>query len=104
MMSRVFDKPIEIQVLDEELETWVTKYNIHAYINKARANNEYLGAGAIQSKRALTFEIRYFKALEDIALNTQYYRILFDNIPYNIEDYDDYLLHHKTVKLLGVSY
>ncbi len=103
-MSRVFDKPIEIQVIDEELETWVTKYNIHAYINKAQSNNEYLNAGAIQSKRALTFEIRYFKALEDIALNTQYYRILFDNIPYNIEDYDDYLLQHKSVKLLGVSY
>ena len=103
-MSRVFDKPIEIQVIDEELETWVTKFKTHAYINKARANSEYVNAGAIQSKRALTFEIRYFKALEDIALNTQYYRILFDNISYNIEDYDDYLLTHKTVKLLGVSY
>lgn len=101
---RIFDKPIEIQTLDEESETWVTKYTTHSYINKAKPNSEYLNAGAIQSKRALTFEIRYFKALEDIAINTQHYRILFDNIPYNIEDYDDYLLQHKTVKLLGVSY
>jgi SPP1 family predicted phage head-tail adaptor len=103
-MSRVFDKPVEIQTIDEMSETWTTKYNLHAYINKAKPNSEYLNAGAIQSKRALTFEIRYFKDLEDIALNTQSYRILFDDIPYNIEDYDDYLLQHKTVKLLGVSY
>lgn len=103
-MSRVFDKPIEIQVIDEELETWVTKYTTHAYINKAQSNSEYLNAGAIQSKRALMFEIRYFKALEAIAINTQNYRILFDNIPFNIKDYDDYLLQHKTVKMLGVSY
>ena len=101
---RVFDKPIEIQVIDEESETWVTKYTTHAYINKAKPNSEYLNAGAIQSKRTLMFEIRYFKALEDIAINTQSYRILFDNIPYNIEDYDDYMLQHKTVKMLGVSY
>lgn len=103
-MSRVFDKPIEIQTIDEITETWITKYKTHAYINKAKPNSEYLNAGAIQSKRALTFEIRYFKALEDIALYTQSYRVLFDGTPYNIEDYDDYMLEHKTVKMLGVSY
>lgn len=103
-MSRVFDKPIEIQTIDEITETWITKYKPHASINKAKANSEYLNAGAIQSKRALTFEIRYFKALEDIALNTQSYRVLFEGNPYNIEDYDDYMLEHKTIKLLGVSY
>jgi SPP1 family predicted phage head-tail adaptor len=103
-MPKVFDKPIEIQVIDEMSETWVTKYNTHANINKAKPTNEYLNAGAIQSQRALTFEVRYFKALEDIALNTQCYRILFNGISYNIEDYDDYMLTHKTIKLLGVSY
>lgn len=103
-MSKPFDKPIEIQSIDEASETWVTIYKLHARINKAKANSEYLNAGAIQSKRALTFEVRYLKALEDIALNTQCYRILFDTIPYNIEDYDDYMLEHKTIKMLGVSY
>jgi head-tail adaptor len=103
-MSKVFDKPIEIQVIDEASETWTTEYKLHARINKAKANNEYLNGGAIQSKRALTFEVRYFKALEDIALNTQSYRILFEGITYNIEDYDDYMLEHNTIKMLGVSY
>lgn len=103
-MSRVFDKPIEIQTISEETEVWTTEYNLHARINKTKSNSEYLKAGATQSKRALTFEIRYFKALEDIALNTQCYRILFDGVPYDIEDYDDFMLTHKTVKLLGVSY
>ena len=103
-MSRVFDKPIEIQTIDEASESWTTIYKLHASINKAKPNSEYLNAGATQSKRALTFEIRYFKALEDIALNTQCYRVLFDGTPYNIEDYDDYMLGHKTIKMLGVSY
>jgi SPP1 family predicted phage head-tail adaptor len=103
-MTKVFDKVIEIQTIDEMSETWTTKYNLHAYINKAKANNEYLNAGAIQSQRALTFEVRYFKALEDIANNTQCYRILFNDITYNIEDYDDYMLTHKSIKMLGVSY
>lgn len=103
-MTKVFDKCIEIQVVDEESETWVTKYYLHANINKSKPNNEYLNGGGVQAKRTLTFEVRYFKDLEDIAENIQLYRIVFNKTPYNIEDYDDFKLTHKTVKLLGVSY
>lgn len=103
-MSKVFDKPIEIQTQDELTELWTTKFKVHASINKAKSNSEYLKAGAIQCKVARIFEVRYFKDLEDIAFNNQKYRILFQGVPYDIEDYDDYMLEHKTIKLLGVSY
>lgn len=103
-MSKVYDRPITIQKIDEISEDWVDVFNLHAFVNKAKSDNEYLNAGAIQSKASLTFEVRYFSGLKDIFLDTQSYRIMFENVPYNIVDYDDFMLKHKTVKLLGVSY
>ena len=103
-MSKLFDRPIIIQKLVESTEDWEDVYKVHARINKTSNDNEYLKAGAIQSKKNLTFEVRYFKDLEAINLNTQSYRILYQGVPYNIEDYDDFMLKHKTVKLIGVSY
>ena len=70
-MSRVYDRPIIIQKIDEITEQWADCFTVHARINKAKNNNEYLNAGAVQAKRTLTFEVRYFSELEDISLNTQ---------------------------------
>lgn len=103
-MARVYDRPIIIQRINDVTEIWEDLYTIHATINKASGDNEYLNAGAVQGKRSLTFEVRYFTALEDISLNLQSYRILYQNTPYDIKDYDDYMLRHKSVRLLGVSY
>lgn len=103
-MSRVYDRPITIQKIDKVTEDWSDVYEVHASINKTKADHEYLNSGAIQAKKSLTFEVRYFAALEDISLNLQSYRVIYQGIPYDLEDYDDYKLQHKTVKLLGVSY
>lgn len=105
-MSKPYDRPIVIQKLDEATEDWIDVFDepIHASINKAKTDNEYLDAGGVRGKRFLTFEVRYFKELEDISYNTQLYRIVYQGIPFDIQDYDDYMLTHKTVKLLGVSY
>ena len=103
-MSRVYDRPITIQKIDEKTEKWSNIYKVHARINKAKSDSEYLRAGAIRAKKCLTFEVRYFAKLEDISLNLQSYRIVYQGVTYDIEDYDDYMLNHKTVKLLGVSY
>lgn len=103
-MAKLFDRPITIQKINEATEDWEDVFKVHASINKAKSDNEFLSAGAIQGKRSLTFEIRYFAALEEISLNLQCYRILYRDVPYDLKDYDDFMLHHKTVKLLGVSY
>ena len=105
-MSKLFDRPIMIQKINEVTEEWedVFEKPIHASINKAKSDSEYLGGGAVQGKRSLIFEMRYFKDLEDISFNLQYYRIVYHGVPYDIKDYDDFMLKHKTVKLLGVSY
>ena len=103
-MSKAYDRAIVIQKINEVTEKWEDLYNVHARINKAKSDNEYLNAGAIQGKRNLTFEVRYFAKLEDISFNLQSYRITYQGVPYNITDYDDFMLQHKTVKILGVSY
>lgn len=105
-MSKVFDKAITIQKIDEATEEWIDVFEkpIHACINKTKTDNEYQEGGTTQGKRNLTFEVRYFKELEDISFNTQSYRIVYKGIPFNIIDYDDYMEQHKNVKLLGVSY
>ena len=103
-MTRPFDKPIIIQKIDEITEKWTDVFKLHAKINKAKTDNEYLSAGATHGKKTLVFEVRYFKDLEDISFNLSMYRIVFGGIPYDICDYDDFQLRHKTVKLLGVSY
>lgn len=101
---RTIDRPVTIQRINEVTEAWEDLYKIHASINKTRKDNEYLSAGAIQGKKTLTFEVRYFADLEDISYNLQSYRIMYQGIPFNIMDYDDFMLKHKTVKILGVSY
>ena len=102
-MAKTYNRPISIQRINETTELWEDVYNLHAYVNKASDDNEYLNAGAIQSKRKLVFEIRYFADLEAISFNTQLYRVVFGGVAYNVTSYDDYLLQHKTVKLLGES-
>lgn len=103
-MNKLFDRPISIQRINESTEAWEDVFKVHARINKARSDNEYLSAGAIQAKKSLIFEVRYFADIEDISLNLQSYRIVYLGVPYNIEDYDDFMLTHKTVKLSAVSY
>lgn len=103
-MGKVYDRPISIQRINEDEKTWDDVFKVHARINKSKADNEYLSSGAIQGKKNLVFEMRYFKALEDIALNIQSYRIVYQGVPYDIKDFDDYMLQHKTVKISGVSY
>ena len=103
-MSRVYDRPIAIQKINETTEQWEDVFQVHASINKAKSDNEYLNGGAIQGKRNLVFEMRYFTDIEDISFNIQSYRVVYQGVPYDITDYDDFMMQHKTVKLMGVSY
>lgn len=103
-MSKAIDKPILLQRINETTKQWSDVRTIHARINKAKADNEYLHGGAVRSKRSLIFEVRYYAELELIANHTQRFRILYNGIPYNIVDYDDYQERHLTVRLLGESY
>lgn len=101
-MARTYTKPIQILKADSE-EKFQKLFSLHAHINKPRADDEYLKAGAIQNKRYLRFEVRYFDGLKAVISSQQEYRILYDGVEYDITSVDDYKLQHRTVALLGES-
>ena len=94
-------KPIIIQKLNEA-ETWVTVGKVHASVNKA-SGNAYLGSGSEQSSSGKTFTFRYAPIFSLIQFDKQSYRIIYEGVIYTIEDYDDYLEKHISIRLLGVS-
>jgi SPP1 family predicted phage head-tail adaptor len=96
--------PLTIQRMDPDTEEWTDHLQLHALqINKAPAGESF-AAGAEQYHPRLTFRLRWCKALEDVAHNTQLHRIVYRGRTYDIQDYDDYMERHIEVNLVGVAY
>ncbi len=98
-----YDKPITIQVQDPETEEWSDKLHLHAGVNKTMGGVNF-NAGADGYTARLTFELRYCKALEDLAYSPQPYRILYRGRTFKVIDYDDYMERHSIVRLVGEFY
>lgn len=99
----MYDKPVQVQKINEKTELWTTLYTLHAEVNKS-GGSEYFNAGSERAKTSLTFKVRYFKGLEDVFLNTQKYRLVYRGCTFNIVDYDDFMESRREIKLLGESY
>lgn len=99
----MFDKPIKIQLQDPDTEEWVDKLSLHATVNKTGGGSNF-NAGTDQYNASLTFTVRYVRALEDLAYNTQLYRIIYRGRTFRIVDYDDFMEQHREVKLVGEYY
>lgn len=96
--------PLTIQKMDPDTEDWADLLQLHALkVNKTGAGESF-NAGAEQYHPRLTFTLRWCKALEDLAHNTQLHRIVYRGHFYDIQDYDDYMEQHREVKLVGVAY
>lgn len=98
-----YDKPITIQWQDPDTEDWVDKWKLHAIVNKT-GGGQAQNAGADQYKATLTFQVRYFSALEELRYNPQPFRILYRDHCFKLSDYDDFMEQHQTVKLVGEAY
>lgn len=99
----VYDKPITIEVQDPLTEMWEETLRLHARVNKTGGGTA-LNAGADQYRASLTFEVRYCRALEDLAYNPQPFRIVYRGRTFKVTDYDDFMERHQTVKLVGEYY
>lgn len=99
----VFDKPITLQTQDPNTEEWVDHLHLHARVNKTRGDMAF-SAGSDQYRASLTFEVRYTRALEELAYNVQPFRIVYRGRKFRVTDYDDYMEQHRTVKLVGEFY
>ena len=91
-----------IQKLNEENNSYSDYYTCHSQVNKTNGN-EYLIAGAVSTKNKFTFVVRYCEELKNLQFDTQTYRIIFNDIIFNIVDADDFMQRHKTIKIIGES-
>lgn len=98
-----YDKPITVQVQDPVTEKWTDALHLHARVNKT-GGGVNLNAGADQYTASLTFEVRYVRALEDIAFKPQPFRVVYRGRTFKVTDYDDYMEQHRTVRLVGELY
>ena len=99
----LYDKPITIEVQDLDTEKWKEHLKLHARVNKTGGGTAS-NAGADQVRASLTFELRYVKALEDLAYSTQPYRIIYRGRKFKVTDYDDYMEQHRSIRLVGEFY
>lgn len=96
--------PLTIQAIDQNTEEWTDHLHLHALQINKTGGGETSNAGAEQYHPRLTFELRWCKQLEDVVHRPQLYRIVYRGRPYNIQDYDDFMEQHRTVRLVGVAY
>lgn len=98
----ILNQKIQIQKLNEDIDSYSDYYSCHAQVNKT-GGNEYLIAGAVSTKNKFTFIVRYCEELKKLQFDTQSYRIIFNGIIFNILDADDFMQRHKTIKIIGES-
>lgn len=98
----ILNQKIMIQKLNEENNSYSDYYTCHSQVNKT-SGNEYLIAGAVSTKNKFTFVVRYCEELKNLQFGTQTYRIIFNDIIFNIVDADDFMQRHKTIKIIGES-
>lgn len=97
-------KPFIIQVQDPDTEKWADLLHLHALKVNKTGGGETSSAGAEHFRPRLTFEVRWSKALENVIYSPQVHRILYRGRTYDIQDYDDFMEEHRTVRLVGVAY
>lgn len=83
----VYDKPIIIKRMSDK-GTWKPWRTLHAFVNKAK-----------DSTSSLIFELRYTSALRDIFSYLEEFIIVYRGDVYLIEDYDDFMEQHLTIRL-----
>lgn len=96
--------PFTVQCQDPNTEEWTDLLHLHARKVNKTGGGETTAAGAEQFHRRLTFEVAWCKPLEDAMNSPQTHRIIYRGQSYNIQDYDDFMEEHRTVRLVGESY
>ena len=96
--------PLTIQQMDPDTEGWTDLLRLHALQVNKTGGGETHNAGAEQYHPRLTFVLRWSSVLEDVVYAPQIHRIVYKGRAYNIEDYDDFMEQHRTIRLVGVAY
>lgn len=95
-----YNRPITIQKLNLETETWSDYYSTHANINKA-GGREYFNASSVISNSTFNFKVRYCETIKNIQYETEIYRVLYDRRYFNIKNVDNYNMENHELTLVG---
>lgn len=96
--------PVTIQKQDPNTEEWADLLKLHATKVNKTSGGEAFSAGREQYRPRLSFDFRWCKELEALRWSTQPHRIVYQEHPLNVVDYDDYMERHLTVRLVGEAY
>lgn len=93
---------IIFQKISADTDVWGNYYTCHAKANTS-GGQEYAAAGTELSSSDVIFTVRYCSELSDLFLRTQYYRILFMGVVFDVQKVDDYMFRHQwlIVKAVG---
>ncbi|MGL4571796.1 MAG: phage head closure protein [Clostridium sp.] len=85
--------PIEDSWNDEYYHCWSEYRNIKG--------KEFIAAKATNSQSIVTFTVRYCNKTSPLLIvgNSKLYRVIYDNIPYNVVFASDYENRHKYIDL-----
>ena len=95
-----FDKPIKIQKLNLENETWIDYYSTHAEINKA-SGNEYVNAGTNISSSTYKFKTRFCNEIDALQFDTELFRIIYKDKCLDIKNVDNFKEENHTVTIFA---
>lgn len=93
---------ITFEKMDVDTEEWSEYYKCFAKSNPSGGNKYFMG-NVEQSNSDTTFTVRYCNVLKDIYLNTQIYRIKFENGTFDVKAADDYMFLHKYLNIKTVG-
>ena len=97
-----YNIPITLIRYNVNTREWEDVAILHARINKVKGSEDW-SSSAYQSRATLTFEVRYSPVVSAIFLSTQEYRIRYAGAEYDVQDVDDYMQQHRTLKITGVG-
>lgn len=96
--------PVTVQKMDPNTEEWSELLHLHAtQVNRA-GGGEAFSTGREQFRLRLAFDFRWSKALEALRWDIAHHRLVYQGHTFNIQDYDDYMEQHLTVRLVGEAY
>ena len=94
------DKPITIEKLSENQDSWEFWRQLHAEVNLAHFQERFV-AGAERTSSSLDFKVAYFDGLKEVRYSLEQFRLIYDGHEYDIIGYDDYFERHIEVVLMG---
>lgn len=98
-----YDKPVTLQKQNEDTEKWEDVLHLHARVNKSGGKQSF-AASADQFHAVLSFDFRWCAELEQVRYQPELYRLQYRGHTFQIEDYDDYMERHQTVRMAGKLY